>query len=233
MRQRALYIVIGLLLGIILAQWSLPVAQGQTTKTQSLGSIKVTSLTLVDSKGKTLAKLFGGSQGPILSMGSTTGPSVSLGTTSTNAGFFVASGKGRTASLFSGGTQNWASLSVSDAASNGAMLWADGKDGNLDVNGVYLPWVTARVSGTGHKANLWASSSGGALATMYADGITGTVPGASAKPVAAASWGQIKVAQGPAPRDAAGKTAVRNDEATEYLGQVQQEYQQAQAQVDW
>lgn len=74
MPRRAPLMVIGVLIGIVVMQWAMPVADGQT-----YGQVVAASFWLVDSSGNTLASLSRGTRGPLLSMATTATQLVNIG----------------------------------------------------------------------------------------------------------------------------------------------------------
>ena len=165
MRQKIPYLVIGVLIGIIVMQWGMPVAESQT------GVLGAETFVLRDTYGNTKGMWFTGDDGhPYLALGDRDGATIGMSTTSD--GWFL---YGRTSSakihLLSTGKMAFLSVSGSELAEVSVR------------NGVetFTSTVDLSVSPTYSVINILED---GKLTAHLP-----TLPGTASKP---ATWGQIK-----------------------------------------
>jgi hypothetical protein len=88
MKSRGPYVLIGVLIGIIIIQWAMPVAHGQET-IRAADQFVAEGFTLINDAGEITARLYNGSDGPTLSLGGITGPRVTNGLTRGSAFIWV------------------------------------------------------------------------------------------------------------------------------------------------
>jgi hypothetical protein len=102
--KRGPYVLIGVLIGIIVMQWAMPVAHGASIG-QIPDNVIAKGFTLVNDAGEITARLYNRSDGPTLTLGGTTGPSVTIGLTHGSAFVWVDGGDlDNSASMIAGPT---------------------------------------------------------------------------------------------------------------------------------
>ena len=85
MRQRAPYLIIGVLVGIIVMQWAMPAVHGQGTVLRADQVIATDGFYLVDEDGAPIAGLWASSDGPRLGIGGLAQASVTIAATTTQS----------------------------------------------------------------------------------------------------------------------------------------------------
>ncbi len=76
MSQKVLYLIIGLLTGLLIMEWVVSPAESQTT------TVRAQEFRLVDANGQTSARLYNDAKGPILQLARSGGPVVRISTSS-------------------------------------------------------------------------------------------------------------------------------------------------------
>ncbi len=164
MQSRGTYVFIGVLVGIIVMQWAMPLARGQ--------DVEGTGFTLRDGDGNITAMLFQGEEGPVLGIGEAGRPKILINAPTGDGG-------GAAAILIDNG-ENWIRIAV-------------GNEASILVATVIGGITVTRSDFAGDQADLAVTDGGGGQVSTSEDGtITGTLPSTptALKPT---TWGMLKM----------------------------------------
>ena len=196
-RQKMPVLIIGVLIGIIIMQLKMPVAESQSPY------VETESLYIVDESGKATILLFNGTNGPILGIGDVDKPHITMG---------APTGAGTGSALI---VVNHGDKKVSVGVGTDANIFIDVESsGGLTVS---------HAENEGDRVSMFILSRGGYISTMDDWKVTGELPGepiSVGKPV---TWGQIKRGDDVYPNYSSKPTMQDNDIANAAL-QMEMEY---------
>ena len=168
MRHKVPYLIIGVLIGIIIMQWSMPVAESQT------GTLQAELFSLVNESGVPTGIFFNGQDGPILGLGDPDKAHITMGAP-------FGTGTGDAVIVVADGDKI---VRVSVGTTDDASLFINVQE----VGGV----LVKQAENFGNYASMLVIKDGGYFGTASDNILTGrmpALPGTATKPV---TWGQIK-----------------------------------------
>ena len=131
--RRGPYLLIGVLVGVIVMQWAMPVAHGVNTA-QAPDIVVARNFVLVNDAGEIVASFFVGDDGPVLAIGKNTEPNVTIATTPTNAFVIVSGGQNESSAALAAGPASPAKLEIHTEGWGGGGVFVRGDNGSLQAS---------------------------------------------------------------------------------------------------